>query len=495
MDNKNKKKIIIVGAGPGGLSAGMLLAHQGFDVHIFEKESTPGGRSRQLILGEYKFDYGPTFFMMDFVAREIFKQTGRDLEDYVTLSRLSPMYKLLFPDRQINVYEEDEKMMKELAKVFPGEEKGLILFNQKEKKRLEYLYPVLARNNNNIFDALRPSFLRTLPHFALGRTLFQVLGKYFKQPEARLCFTFQSKYLGMSPWECPGAFAMIPYVEQQFGIYHVQGGLSEVAKAMAKVVTEEGGNIHYNTKIKGIIVEGKTAKGVILESGEQVLADKVIVNADFAYAMNNLISEGKLKKYSPSNLAKKKYSCSIFMLYLGVKKQYDLNHHTIAFAKNYEKNVEDIFNGRLTDKDFSVYVCNASKTDLTLAPAGKSGLYVLVPVPNNQSGIDWKTQSAILREQALDILEKRFGLTDIRESIEVEKNLTPADWENDFSVQYGAVFNLGHQLRQMLWFRPHNQFEELKNVYLVGGGTHPGSGLPTIYESGRIVANLISKKS
>lgn len=488
-----KKKIIIIGAGPGGLSAGMLLAHEGYEVEIFEKEKINGGRNGFFQLGDYKFDIGPTFLMMEYILREIFTQTRRKLDDYLKLTKLSPMYRLMFRDKELEVFDDDEKMMSELVRVFPGEEKGLLKFNQREAWRLAKLFPILSRDNNNIFDALHPRFLAALPAFALGRSLFQELGQYFKQTDARLCFTFQSKYLGMSPWACPGAFAMVPYVEQQFGIYHVEGGLSQISVAMAKALVEDGGLIHYVAKVKEIIIEKGQAKGVRLEDGRECLAEAVIMNADFAYGMSNLITPKVLKKYTPERLAKKKYSCSTFMLYLGLKKEYKLNHHTIIFAKDYKQNVDDIFAGRLTDKDFSIYVQNAGVSDKTLAPAGHSTFYVLVPVPNNQSGLDWAKLAPIVREQALDILEERLGLSDLRKMIEVEKVVTPADWESDLNVKYGAVFNLGHQLNQMLWFRPHNRFEEIENLFLVGGGTHPGSGLPTIYESGRIVANLIKK--
>lgn len=285
--------------------------------------------------------------MMDFILKGIFKETGRRLEDHVELTKLSPMYRLVFDDRHVDVYEDDDEMMAELAKAFPGEGKGIPAFNKKERERLIKLLPLLARHNNNIFDAFRPSFLKAVPTFAIGKTLYQVLGKYFKSDKARLCFTFQSKYLGMSPWECPGVFVMVPFIEQQFGVCHARGGLYAVCEAMAKVVEEEGGKIRYGRTVKEVIVENGAAKGVRLSDGEEVPAEKII---------------------------------------------------------------------------------------------------------------------------------------------------TPADWEKDFNVQYGAVFNLGHQLKQMLWFRPHNRFEEVRNVFLVGGGTHQGSGLPTIYESGKIAANLIANE-
>jgi phytoene desaturase len=236
-------------------------------------------------------------------------------------------------------------------------------------------------------------------------------------------------------------------------------------------------------------------KGIKLANGDTVLGDEVIVNADFAYAMNHLVEPDQLRKYAPEKLDKLEYSCSTFMLYLGLDTVYaDLPHHTIVFAKDYTTNVGNIFSRKTLSEDFSFYVQNASITDASLAPPGKSALYVLVPMPNNDSGIDWDSHCQMVREQVLDTLGARLGLNDIRSHIECEKIITPQTWQTEEHVHKGATFSLAHKYSQMLYWRPHNRFEELDNCYLVGGGTHPGSGLPTIYESARISANLLCKK-
>jgi phytoene desaturase len=320
------------------------------------------------------------------------------------------------------------------------------------------------------------------------------LGNYYQQEKMRLAFSFQSKYLGMSPWDCPALFTMLPYLEHEYGIYHVNGGLFQISNAMAKVIEEHGGSIHTDSEIDSLIIEDKVVKGVKLANGEQVRGDEVIINADFAHAMTNLVANGELSKYSPEQLEKREYSCSTFMLYLGLDKLYDLPHHTIAFAKDYHSNIHNIFRSKTLSSDMSFYVQNASVNDPSLAPAGKSALYVLVPMPNNDANIDWDAHCQAVREQVLDTLGERLGLTDIREHIESEKIITPQTWETDENVYKGATFSLAHKFSQMLYWRPHNRFEELDNCYLVGGGTHPGSGLPTIYESARISANLICKK-
>ncbi|MFH1712475.1 MAG: phytoene desaturase family protein [Patescibacteria group bacterium] len=490
-----KTKIAIVGAGPGGLAATMLLAYRGFDVEVFEKADQPGGRTSELKLGDYRFDVGPTFFMMKFVLDEIFKESGGNSEKVLDFIRLAPMYRLILPDNEkLDVYENKNKMKSELKRVFPGEENGLDKFYDQEKKRFDHLMPILQANNSSLDLEGFNNIFKSIPYFAFGRSIFQEMGKYFKSDLARLSFTFQSKYLGMSPWECPAAFGLVPYVEHAFGVYHVKGGLSEITRQMAAHAEKLGAKIKYKTSVKQIIVKDGQAKGVILSSDKQIEADEVIVNADFGYAMENLFPKGIIKKYSPKKLKKKKISCSIFMLYLGLNKQYDLEHNTIVFAKDYKKNVDDVFGGRLTAKDISFYVRNTAKTDPDLAPKGKTPLYVLVPVPNLRSDIDWQKVKKKVRQDTIESLKTRLGLSDIEDHIEEEKIYSPQDWQDEFNVYEGAVFNLAHNLSQMLWLRPHNDFEELEKCYLVGGGTHPGSGLPTIFESGRITSKLICEK-
>ena len=246
--------------------------------------------------------------------------------------------------------------------------------------------------------------------------------------------------------------------------------------------------------MKSLWTEGKTVKGVRLENGEAVPGDVVIVNADFAHAMSHLVEPGILKKYSRENLRKREYSCSTFMIYLGVKKRYDMDHHTVVFAKDYRTNVKNIFHDRILSDDLSFYVQNASVTDPTVAPEGKSTIYILVPIGNRLGATDWAKEKEPFKHKILDLVTRRTPMKDLRDQIEVERVLTPLDWEEKGRIYLGATFNLSHTFSQLLYLRPRNRFEELDNCYLVGGGTHPGSGLPTIYESARISSNLICRR-
>jgi len=488
------KHIIIVGAGPGGLCAGMLLSNRGFKVSIYDKNPEVGGRNRAIHLDGFCFDTGPTFLLMKGVLDEMFALCGRRSEDYLDFMPLNPMYDLVYEDKTLSVFSDRDNMRSELERVFDEGTAGYEQFMDNERKRFMRLYPCITQDYSTIKSFFSLDLVRAIPWLAFPKSIFKNLGRYFNQEKMRLAFCFQSKYLGMSPWDCPALFTMLPYLEHEYGIYHVKGGLNRIAAAMARVIQEAGGEITLNAEIQSLVVEQGVVKGVKLQSGEEILGDEVIVNADFAHAMTHLVAPGILQKYSPGKLDKREYSCSTFMLYLGLNKRYDLPHHSIVFAKDYHTNIANIFRQKTLSADFSFYVQNATSTDPSLAPAGKSALYVLVPMPNNDSGIDWQAHCQNVREQVLDTLAARLGLSDVRDHIECEKVITPQSWETEENVYKGATFSLSHKFSQMLYWRPHNRFEELENLYLVGGGTHPGSGLPTIYESARISSNLICKK-
>lgn len=265
---------------------------------------------------------------------------------------------------------------------------------------------------------------------------------------------------------------------------------------MKKVAEKNGAHIFTNTPIKKIITDQGIAKGVVLQNDIQKEYDSVIINADFGTAMTQFFEPHEVKKYNAQKLNKKGFSCSTFMVYIALDKTYDLPFHSIYFAKNYRNQLDKIHQNKAIDtKDFSFYVRNASILDKTLAPAGHSGLYVLVPMSNLRSGEVWdENKKNIWYKTILSTLQERSGLEDIESHIVTSEMISPGDWEKR-GVYLGATFNLAHSLDQMLYFRPHNQFECVKNCYLVGGGTHPGSGLPTIYESARIVTDLIEQRN
>lgn len=486
------KKVAVIGAGPGGLTSGMLLANKGYQVDIYEKNSYLGGRNGRITLGEYHFDIGPTFLMLIEVLEDMFKFCNRKIDDYLELKEIDPFYRLRFNgEKDFFPSRNREYMLEQINELFPGDAPGYEKFMRKEKIKFDKVYKCLKMPYDRIFHFLRPQLIKAMPSLNLGRTLHGKLGDYFKNEDLKIAMTFQSKYLGMSPWNCPATFTILSYIEHSRGIFHPIGGLNRISEAMAKIINEDGGNIHLSTGVKEIIVEDGKAKGLILENNEKVMADHIIINADFAHAMTSIIDKKNRKKYTNEDLSRRDYSCSTFMLYLGVKKKYDIKHHNIIFSSDYKKNVYEISDSKELSSDPSFYIQNASITDPTLAPEGKSAIYILVPVPNNFSKINWEEEKDSFRDLVLNKIKEKTEIKDLADNIEEELIITPFDWEKNYGVYNGATFNLSHKISQMLYFRPHNKFQEFDNCYLTGGGTHPGSGLPTIYESARISANII----
>ena len=490
---EQRGKVVVIGAGPGGVTAGMILSSKGYDVEVYEKEDCVGGRNQSIDIDGYTFELGPTFLMMPDILKEMFEISGRDVHDYMNLMEVDPLYRVVFGDGRefLPSHQEPQRTKEQLQRLFPEDADGFDKFMERESTKYDRLMPCLQVPYESYFDLFSTDILHALPYLDAHKSMLEHMGRYFDAQELKIAFTFQSKYLGMSPWECPGIFSLIPYAEHGMGIWHPEGGLNQISKAMAEVMEEEGGRIHLSEPVDQLMMENGTVEGVQLEGGEQVDADRVIINADFGVAMQNLVPEGELDKWTPEQLEDTEYSCSTFMLYLGMDRIYpDVPHHNILLSSDYKKNVDQISQLKELPEDPAIYMQNACVTDPGLAPEGKSTIYILAPVPNNRSGIDWDEVKEDYRETVLDLVEDRGDVENIRENINVERMVTPADWER-MGIFEGATFNMAHSVSQMLMFRPHNRFEELEDCYLVGGGTHPGSGLPTVFESARISSGLI----
>ncbi|MBT5727723.1 phytoene desaturase family protein [bacterium] len=490
MSNTNAPTAIIVGSGPGGLASALLLAHSGVNVTVLEKAEAVGGRTRLFKKDGYTFDRGPTFFHYPEVIEEIFKAIGRDAHKELGLMPLDPMYRLVFGagghiDATSNLDQMTERI-RELA----GDKNanGFKNYVKQNRKKLDLSKQCLQTPWSSPLDVFSKRAIRVATVLKPWASVAGDLSKHFDDERVRLAMSFQTKYLGMSPFHAPSLFTILAFLEYEHGIFHAKGGLGSITARMGEIAEEMGVDIRLNTPVKSLIYEGKTVTGVRID-GSEMLADKVVINADFAHAMTTLVPDEKRKKWSNKKLEKKGYSCSTFMLYLGVDKEYDLPHHQIYASSEYENNLKDITQHRLTWDDPSVYVQNASITDDSLAPDGHSTIYVLVPVPNQHESIVWDDIKGDFRETIVKQLSK-LGYDGIEDHIVSETIITPDDWGAS-DIYRGAVFNLTHDLKQMLWRRPHNRFEEANNLYIVGGGTHPGSGLPTIFESARISSKLV----
>jgi len=492
-----RRQVAIVGAGPGGLAAAMLLANAGAHVTVYESKDCVGGRSSSIVgrsdVGQFRFDMGPTFFLYPRVLSDIFAACGKSLEQEIELLRLDPQYRLVFEaGGTIDATGNPERMAAQIARLSPGDAAAFPRYMADNRAKFAAFRPVMEMPFNSARDLARPVVLRGLSQLRPHLSVDQDLSKVFKDQRIRLAFSFQSKYLGMSPFNCPSMFTMLSFLEYEYGVFHPRGGTGAVMEAMARVAKDLGVRFRLGEPVQRFLFTGRRATGVETAAGQSRF-DAVVINSDFAQTMTKLVPDGLRKHWPNRKIEEKKFSCSTFMMYLGIEGLIpNLAHHTIYLVNDYLNNIKAIEAG-LAPADPSFYVQNASMTDDSVAPSGHSTLYVLVPVGHRQGdGVDWVEERSRYRKLVLERLE-RIGIKDIQRRIRFEKIITPHDWEHDMQIYRGATFNLSHNLGQMLHRRPHIRFEDLENVYLVGGGTHPGSGLPVIFESARITARLITE--
>jgi phytoene desaturase len=470
----------------------MLLARAGLHVRVLERLDVPGGRTSTITTPEgFRFDLGPTFFLYPRVLDEIFADCGYDLRREVEMVRLDPQYRLVFgAGGELLATPNIERMEAEVARLAPADRGAFTRFMTSNRDKFERFAPFLEQPFESWLDLATPDLLKLMPILKPWKSLDSELGSFFSDERIRLAFTFQSKYLGMSPFRCPSLFSILSFLEYEHGVFHPTGGCGAVSTAMARIATDMGVEIRYNEPVESLEFEGRKVMAVQTPQARYA-ADATVVNADFARTMTRLVPDRLRRRWSDRKIASKRFSCSTFMLYLGIEGRYDdIPHHTIYLSKNYRENLADIETRHRLGSDPSMYVQNAGITDSTLAPSGMSTLYLLIPVTHRHPNIDWRREAAGYREVALDQLD-RIGIHGIRERIRYEKMITPDDWQDDYEIYRGATFNLSHDLKQMLHLRPHNRFEDLEGVYLVGGGTHPGSGLPVIYSSARITSDLL----
>jgi phytoene desaturase len=488
----SKPKVLIVGAGPGGLASAMLLARAGADVTVIEKQSWVGGRTATLKAEGFQFDLGPTFFLYPRILSEIYSAAGFDLRAEVPMVKLDPQYRLVFGSGGELLATPDIKRMEEsIAKLCPHDALNFRAFIEENREKLERFRPCLESPFSSWRDLCTARMMKLMPLLRPWLSLDGELGRHFADPRMRLAFSFQSKYLGMSPFRCPSLFSILAFLEYDSGVWHPIGGCGAVPKSMASLAMEMGVKFRLAEGVEELRFNGRRICGARTRAGEYK-ADAVVINADFAQAMKSLVPDHLRNRWTNRKIAKKRFSCSTFMLYLGISGRYDnVAHHSIYIAKDYERNLDDIEQRHILSDDPSFYVQNACVTDRTLAPAGMSTLYVLVPVTHNHANVEWSKETiARYRAIALKQLHK-IGIHDVESRIRYERIVTPDDWEQTFDIYKGATFNLSHSLDQMLHLRPNNRFEDLDGVYLTGGGTHPGSGLPVIFESARISTKLL----
>jgi phytoene desaturase len=488
-------KVIIIGSGFGGLGAAARLASQGYEVELFEKRDKLGGRAYVYDINGFKFDGGPTIVTAPFMFDDIWGMSGRKREDYFEMVECQPYYRIFDKDLKSFDYNRDEEFILEQIRArSPGDVEGYKKFIASTKPIFEKGFMELAdKPFLHVTDMLKvaPDLIKMQSYLSV----YQYVSKFVKDEFLRRVFSFHPLPIGGNPFDSPSIYAMIHYLERQWGVWFAMGGTGAIVDAFERLLTELGVKIHLNADVAEIDIDPATrkAQGIRLRDGTLHKADAVVCNAEIASAYKHLVPAQFRKKNTDRRIDSMKYSMSLFVIYFGTKRRYNdtaLAHHNIILSERYKGLLNDIFNKQVLADDFSLYLHMPTITDPSLAPEGHEAFYVLSPIPHLGSGTDWKKQAKPYRDSIMNFLEENY-LPDLQENIVAEHYIDPLHFQGTLSSHMGSAFSVQPVLTQSAWFRPHNRSEDIDRLYFVGAGTHPGAGLPGVLSSSIIAENLI----
>jgi phytoene desaturase len=463
-------------------------------VGIFEKRDKPGGRAYVYEINGFKFDAGPTVITAPFLFEELFTLAGKKLEDYVKLVPLDPFYRIFNHEKKSFDYNANTDFtLSQIDKWNPDDKKGYTEFIKTTKAIFQKGFVELGDKPFLKFsDMIKviPDLIKLKSY----KSVYKYTSGFIKNDFLRQCFSFHPLLVGGNPFDTTSIYALIHYLEREWGIHYVMGGTGELVNALVRLFVELGGKINLNSEISEITVSGKKVTGVKLHDGSLHYADIIISNSDMALTYKNLIASKFRRKYTDGKIKRMRYSMSLFVIYFGTKKRYTdsgLKHHNIILGKRYKGLLRDIFTRKRLSDDFSLYLHMPSATDASVAPEGCETFYVLSPVPNLASGMDWNKSAKPYRDRIMNFLEENY-LPGLRENIIAEHCIDPLHFQNTLNSYLGSAFSVEPVLTQSAWFRPHNRSEDFENLYIVGAGTHPGAGLPGVLSSAKIADDLIN---
>lgn len=487
-----KKSAVIIGAGIGGIATAVYLSRNGYNVSIYEKNSTPGGRCGQLIKDGHRFDLGATMLIMPEIYRDIFQSLDIPLFENNNITPLENLYRIYFDNNDVIDFSADEEKMKfQLEKIEPGSFKKSQKYVSDGYEIFKIgIHKLIGRNFYNIFQFANFRNIGMLIKLKAYISNYRYAAKFFRNPHLLMAYTFQNIYVGQSPFNSPALFSMVPAAELTEGSFFPKGGMFSVVQKLQAAAEASGVRFHYNKPVARIRVKEKRAEAVIFEDGTEIKADVIVANADLPYVYRKLLPD----KRKSQRLDKMKYSCSAICFHWGVDKVYpQLDHHNVFLSDGFREGLDKIFKEKTVSDHPSFYIHAPARTDQSAAPVNQDTLSFIVGSGHNDRNInqDWdsirtKTRAAIIRRL------KQAGLDDIEEHIKFEICYTPDKWEHACNISRGSVFgSLAHNLMQMGYFRPHNRHSRYRNLFFVGGSTHPGNGIPNILISAKLTSERI----
>jgi phytoene desaturase len=482
---------VVIGSGFGGLAAAVRLGAKGYTVTVLEKLEGPGGRAFTWRQDGHVFDAGPTIITAPHLFEELWALCGKRLADDVTLRHLDPFYRIRFDDGTLfEAFSDPERMRAQIARIAPGDVAGYDRYLKVSEDIFNAAYVDLVDQPFHELSTL----IKAVPDMVRlqgWRSVHAKVSDHFKDPRLRIAFSFHPLFIGGDPFVATSYYCLIAHLERTWGVHHAIGGTGALVAGLVKLIEGRGDRVRLNAEVDRILVEEGRATGVRLTNGETIAADLVVSNADVGWTYSKLLRDAPRKVWTDAKIARAHYSMSLFVWHFGVDRRFeDVHHHTIILGPRYEGLLRDIFRKKTLARDFSLYLHRPTASDPSLAPPGRDTFYVLAPVPHLDSGVDWHAMAGPYREAILKRLEETT-LPGLRDAIRTERIMTPLDFRDRLSSMKGAAFGMEPQLLQSAWFRPHNVSADVKGLYLVGAGTHPGAGVPSVLSSAKVIDRLI----
>ena len=486
------KHAVVIGSGFGGMAAALRARKLGFEVTLIERLEQLGGRARTFKRDGHTFDAGPTVITAPFLFEELFELFDRQLPEYAEILPVSPWYRYEFSDGSRMDYGGTvEDTVNEIERLSPRDVEGYKRLLAHSKRIFDVGFGELAHVPfNRLWFMLKQ--VPALVRLGCYRTVWQFTKRYLKDERLRRAFSIQPLLVGGNPFNTTSIYSLIHYLERRWGVHFPRGGTGALVAAMGRLMQEVGVDIRLNQEVQKICIEDGQVTGVQFANGDSMAADLVICNGDPAQIYRSLVPRVDRKRWTDRRIDALKYSMGLYVLYFGTTCQYqDVEHHTIVFGEQYQELLQRIFAGEPAGDDLSLYLHRPTATDPALAPDGKDTFYVLAPVPNLQHH-DWLAARDQVRERVIDILEERV-LPNLRQHMDVCFDLDPTQFDADYGSRWGAGFSIAPIFTQSAYFRFHNRSEDIKNLYLVGAGTHPGAGVPGVLSSAKVVEHLLKE--
>jgi len=486
-----KNKLIVVGSGFGGIAAALRMRAKGYEVTLLEKQADLGGRARVFTKDGFTYDAGPTVVTAPYLFNELFSLFKKNIEDYVKIVPLDLWYRFVFSDSSIFNYSGNENEMETQINKISNDLVGY-------KKLLTFTEKIFNKGfielsdkpfNNFLFMIKQIPALLKLKSY---QSVYQLVSSYISNEKLRRIFSMHPLLVGGNPFSTTAIYTLILFLEKKWGIHYAMGGTGKIVEALEKLMKEEDITILKNAEVVEFLTKDKQITGVQLKNGSIISCDYLICNSDPPNVYKNLIKSNNQYNFLFNQKIKRmNYSMGLFVYYFGSKKKYNnIAHHTICFGNSYQDHLKKIFEDKILTDDISYYLHRPTATDPSMAPENHDAFYVLVPVPNNLSGINWKEKGDSFKDLVITKMEKTT-LPYLRENIVSDFYLTPDYFEQELSTLHGSGFSIQPKFTQSAYFRFHNQSEIFSNMFFVGAGTHPGAGMPGVLSSAKVLDKLL----